>query len=209
MAKQASPNLIDPQVLKAQSHPIRAAILNILSEGPNNPARMQRRMEGISLNLLCHHVNVLQRAGLIELADVRMHGGRKEHIYRATKRQYFDLDEWLAIDPKYRQPIISGILKQISEDTGRAAAEGKFNLLPDSHLSRSPVEVDALGWEEIVEALEVALDGVLEAHARSAERAQQSGEEKVPARVVIMQFPIGRESDEDDGPAADGGGAAL
>lgn len=199
MAKQAPPNLIDPKVLKAQSHPVRAAILNILSEGPNNPATMQRRMEGISLNLLCHHVNVLRRVGLIELVDVRMHGGRKEHVYRATKRQYFDLEEWLAIDPKYRQPIISGILKQISEDTGRAVAEGKFNLLPDSHLSRSPVELDGLGWQETVDALETALESVLEAHARSAERARESGEEKMAARVVIMQFPIGREDEEGGG----------
>lgn len=203
MAKQARPNLIDPQVLKAQSHPVRAAILNILSEGPNNPARMQKRMEGVSLNLLCHHVNVLRRAGLIELADVRMHGGRKEHIYRATKRQLFDLEEWLTIDPKYRQPIISGILKQISEDTGRAVAEGKFNLLPDSHLSRSPVELDRRGWQETVEALETALEDILEAHARSAERARESGEEKMAARVVIMQFPIGREGESEPGDGAD------
>lgn len=199
MAKQALPNLIDPKLLKAQSHPVRAAILNILSEGPNNPATMQRRMDGISLNLLCHHVNVLHRAGLIELVDVRMHGGRKEHIYRATKRQFFDLDEWLAIDPKYRQPIIAGILKQISEDTGRAVAEGKFTLLPDSHLSRSPVELDEHGWQETVEALETALGGILEAHARSAERAREGGEERIAARVVIMQFPIGREGENEAG----------
>ena len=41
--------------------------------------------------------------------------------------------------------------------------------------------------------LEEALDRVLEAHARSKERAYASGEELMPTRVVIMQFPIGRE----------------
>lgn len=193
MATKTSPKLIDPKVLKAQSHPIRAHILNILSEGPNSPARMQRRMDGVHLNLVCHHIKVLREADLIELIDVKMHGGRKEHIYRATQRQFFDLEEWLAIDERYRQPLVTTILEQISDDTGRSLAEGKFNLIPDGHLSRSPLELDVEGWQEVVDALEVALDAVLEAHARSAERSQTSGEQRIPARVVMMQYMIGSE----------------
>lgn len=194
MTPQATtPTLIDPRILKAQSHPIRAHILNILSEGPNSPSRMQRRMENVSLELVCHHIKVLRKVGLIELVRIREHGGRKEHIYRAVKRQYFSLEEWLAVDPKLRDPLIGTILRQISDDTGRAAAEGRFSELPDSHLSRSPIELDALGWTEVVEALETALASILEAHARSKERARVSGEALMVARVVMMQFPIGPE----------------
>ncbi len=200
--KQKQPKLIDPKVLKAQSHPIRAHILNILGEGPNSPARMQRRMDGVHLNLVCHHIKVLREADLIELIDVRMHGGRKEHIYRAVQpAQLFDLEEWLAVDEKYRQPLVTTILAQISEDTGRSLAEGKFNLFPDAHISRSPIELDGEGWQEVGDALEAALESVLEAHARSAERAQLSGEEKRIARVVMMQYPIGREDPREREPA--------
>lgn len=193
MARLANPTLIDSRVLKAQSHPIRAHILNILSEGPNSPGRMQRRMENVSLSLVCHHVKVLRTVGLIELVEIRKHGGRKEHIYRATKRQFFDVEEWEAIDPKFRDPIVATILQQISEDAGRAAAEGRFNAMPDRHLSRSPIEVDQEGWTEVVDGLEEALTRVLEAHAKSRERAYESGEKLMPVRVVMMQFPIGRE----------------
>lgn len=197
MATQARPHLIDERVLKAQSHPIRAHILNILSEGLSSPAKMQRRMENVSLNLVCHHIKVLREVGLIELVDVRHHGGRREHIYRSTNRQYFTLEEWLAIEPKFRNPIITTILSQISEDTARSIIEGKFAELNDSHLSRSPIELDREGWEEVVAVLETALEGVLEAHARSVERSRESGEELMPARVMIMQFPIGREGADD------------
>ncbi len=199
MAPEARPTLIDPRILKAQSHPIRAHILNILSEGPNSPSRMQQRMENVSLSLCCHHINVLRDVGLIELVRVKERGGRKEHIYRATKRQYFSLEEWLAVDAKFRDPVVSTILRQISDDTGRAAAEGRFNEILDRHLSRSPVELDGPGWTEVVDALRVALDTVLEAHARSKERTQEGGEALMPARVVIMQFPIGREELSEDG----------
>jgi DNA-binding PadR family transcriptional regulator len=193
LATETRPHLIDERLLKAQSHPIRAHILNILSEGPSSPARMHRRMDNVSLNLVCHHIKVLRGVGLIELVEVKHHGGRKEHIYRATRRQYFDLEEWLQIDPKFRQPIITTILSQISEDTGRAMMEGKFTELPDSHLSRAPIELDKAGWQEVVDILESALGGVLEAHARSVERSQESGEALMTARVMMMQFPIGPE----------------
>jgi DNA-binding transcriptional ArsR family regulator len=194
----AAPTLIDPRILKAQSHPIRAHILNILSEGPSSPSRMHRRMENISLELVCHHIRVLRKVGLIELVQIKARGGRREHIYRAAKRQYFSLEEWMAVDPKFRDPLIGTILRQISDDTGRAAAEGRFSELPDSHLSRSPIELDALGWTEVVDALEEALERILEAHARSKERAQVSGEALIVARVVMMQFPIGREDLNDE-----------
>ncbi len=191
--KAAAPNLIDPRALKAQSHPVRSEILNILSEGPNSPSRMHRRMEVGSLQVVCHHVKILREVGLIELVRIKQRGNRKEHIYRATKRQYFTLEEWLAVEPRFRDPVIGTILRQISEDTGRAAAEGRFSEIPDSHLSRSPIELDAQGWEEVVEALEAALESVLEAHARSKERTRVSGEALMVARVVMMQFPIGRQ----------------
>lgn len=193
MAAQSRPRLIDERILKAQSHPIRAHVLNILSEGPNSPGKMQKRMENVSLNLLCHHVNVLREVGLIELIDIRHHGGRKEHIYRAIQRQYFSLEEWLAVEEKYRNPVITTILSQISEDTSRAVVEGKFAELADSHLSRSPIEVDEEGWQEVVDHLAGALDGVLEAHAKSIERSRERDRPLMTARVVMMQFPIGRE----------------
>lgn len=192
--KAPKPALIDPRILKAQSHPIRAHILNILSEGPNSPSRMHRRMESVSLQLVCHHIKILRDVGLIELVRIELRGNRKEHIYRATKRQFFTLEEWMAVDPKLRDPLVSTILRQISDDTGRAAAEGRFSQLPDRHLSRSPIELDAEGWTEVVEALRVTLDRVLEAHARSKERAQVSGEMLIVARVVMMQFPLGKEN---------------
>lgn len=190
--KAAAPTLIDPRILKAQSHPVRAEILNILSEGPNSPSRMHRRMNGVSLQLVCHHIKVLREVGLIGLVRIEPRGNRQEHIYRATKRQFFTLEEWLTVDPKFRDPVIGTILRQISDDTGRAAAEGRFSEFPDSHLSRSPIELDSLGWTEVVEVLEIALDGILEAHARSKERAQATGEALMFARVVMMQFPIGK-----------------
>lgn len=203
--EQPNLSLADERARKAQAYPIRAHIMNILSEGPNSPSRMQRRLPHVSLSLVCYHVKVLRKVGLIEQVEVREYGGRKEHIYRAAKRQYFSLEDWLAVDPTLQDPLIGTILRQISDDTGRAAAEGRFSEIPDSHLSRAPIELDAEGWQEVVGALEVALESVLEAHAKSKERAQTSGEALMVARVVIMQFPIGREDPRERDEEREGG----
>jgi DNA-binding transcriptional ArsR family regulator len=194
-----APALVDPRLLKALAHPTRVHILDILSEGPSSPVRMMRRMENISLNLVSHHVKVLRDLGCIELVETVHRRGSREHIYRARERQFFTAEEWEAIEPKSRQPITSILLRMISEDTGRSLSEGKFDELADNHLSRSPIELDREGWSEVVASLARTLDEILEAHARSAERAYESGEELMVARVVMMQFLIGREDPRERG----------
>jgi DNA-binding transcriptional ArsR family regulator len=192
--KKPAPKLIDPQLLRAEAHPIRAHILSILSEGPNSPARMQRRMENVSLNLVSYHIEQLVKFGCIELVrKEKKSNGSVEHIYRTVKRQFINTEQWKAVDPNLRQPITATILRMISDETSRSLSEGKFDQRLDNHLSRSPVELDQAGWREVTRILGIALEGVLEAHAKSAERSRLTGEERVVARVVLMQYLLGRE----------------
>lgn len=159
---------------------------------------MMRRMDNISLNLVSHHIKVLKDLGCIELVETVKKRGATEHIYRATKRHMFSPEEWASLPLDKRPPLTANILRMISEDSGRAFAEGKFDELPDNHVSRSPLDLDEIGWSEVVATLERALEEIQDANARSAERAQVSGEKLMAARVMIMQFPIGPENPDDD-----------
>ncbi len=192
MASQTQPALIDPRLLKALSHPTRQLILEILTRGPSSPVRITRQMEDVSLNLVSHHMKVLRELGCIELVDTKKKRGATEHVYRATQVHMFSAEEWAAVERSQRPPITTNILRLISEDTSRALAEGKMDEVTDNHVSRSLLELDQEGWGEVVEALRQALDAILEANVNSAQRAQESGEELQPSRVMIMQFPIGR-----------------
>jgi len=184
---------MDRRLTKALAHPTRVHILSILNEGPSSPSKIAKRLDNVSLNLTSHHIKVLRDLGCIELVREVTHGGRTEHIYRATKRQFFTAEEWQEVDPHARSPISVSILRLISEDVGRSLASGKFDELPDNHLSRSPLDVDREGWREIVAILERALGEVLEGNVRSAERARLSGEDLMKVRVVLMQFLLGSE----------------
>jgi DNA-binding transcriptional ArsR family regulator len=189
---EASPPLIDPAILKGLADPVRVHILDILSEGPSSPSRIQKRMENVSLKKVCYHVKVLLDLELIELEKVVRGRGGKEHIYRAKERQFIDTEEWESTAPRFRAPVTATTLRVISEDVDKALIDGRFDERPDNHLSRSPVEVDEKGWRELVSILAKALDKVLETHERSAARVEKSGEELMTARVVMMQFLLER-----------------
>lgn len=183
--------MIDPRLLKALSHPTRIYILDILSEGPNSPSGIQRRMGDISLNLLGHHIKVLRDLGFIELAEEVQRRGVKEHIYRATERQYLTAEEWEAVEARKRPAITATILRMVSQDVGQAFADGEFDALSDNHLSRVPLEVDKVGWGEVVDALKEALDSALRAEKKSKARARKKRERLWPIRVILLQFPFG------------------
>lgn len=196
MPEKRPPQLVDQRLLKALSHPTRILILDILSEGNNSPTGIQRRIGDVSLNLLTHHIKVLRDLGCIKLVEKVPKRGATEHIYEVSERQFLTVKEWEAVDSKHRRPITSTIMRTISEDTGIAFADGRFDERTDNHLSRSPLELDEKGWSEVVSALAKALDKVLEADEKSKKRAEEAGTEDdlFPARVVIMQFPFGKKT---------------
>lgn len=190
----AGPALIDPRLTKALSHHLRVHILNILNDGPNSPSGMAKMVDA-PLNLISYHVKVLLRYECVELIRTRTEGGRKESVYRATERQFFSREEWEAVEPKSRKPITASILQMVSEDAGKALATGLFDVVPNNHLSRSPIRVDREGWREIVDILARSLDEVLEVHSNSGIRAASTGDDLTDIRVVMMQFPISDDVD--------------
>jgi DNA-binding transcriptional ArsR family regulator len=204
MGKKSPPNMVDPRLLKALIHPTRIRIMDILTEGPNSPSGIQRRMgDGVSLNLVGHHLKVLRDFGCVEMVDEVKRKGFTEHIYGRSKREFLTAAEWGAIDRVDRQLASTEIMRAISGDVGRAFLDGKLDEREDNHLSRTPLRVDEKGWQEIVKALEKALLAVLKAAEKSEERAKDSEEELFDARVVIMQFPMSEEAsleeDEEEG----------
>lgn len=195
--EERGPVFVDQRLTKALAHPTRVHILNRLYEEPSSPSKLAKRIPDTSLKLVSHHIKVLEKLDCVELIREVEHGGRVEHIYRATRQPFFTAKEWEEVEPKLRQPISVGILRLISEDLGASLAAGKFDERPDNHLSRSPIRVDEEGWRAIVHILERALGEVLDTAVESAERARASGEDLMKIRVVMMQFLVPPKVDDE------------
>ncbi|HYQ61942.1 metalloregulator ArsR/SmtB family transcription factor [Actinophytocola sp.] len=75
--------MTDP-VLRALSHPTRLRMLSLMWAGPLSAANLSTEL-GISHGLASQHLRTLDRAGLVELAEVRANRGGRERLYRTVK----------------------------------------------------------------------------------------------------------------------------
>lgn len=186
MARQTM-NLVDPRLAKALSHPMRTRILAILNErvaSPNEISEMiDERLPNVS-----YHVRALLDLGCIELVSTAQRRGAIEHYYRAIVRPFFTDRDWKKLPQSGRQAVSDVALQMIWADISDAIESGTFEARPNRHLSRSAVDVDETGWKELHDLLVRTLQETDKIQARSADRIKKSGDDPVPARVVIMHF---------------------
>jgi DNA-binding transcriptional ArsR family regulator len=84
-------------VVKALSHPLRAAILERLEQVVLSPKELAHEL-GAPLSVISYHVQELHRLGLIELVRTEQRRGAVQHWYRGKvravlSRREFETDE--------------------------------------------------------------------------------------------------------------------
>lgn len=191
MTKQV-PELLSPRVAKAVAHPIRIEILSVLRKGPSSPARIERQLDNVSLNLISHHIKVLKELECVELVETVSRRGAREHVYRIVGPLIIGDREWDELTPKTRQRVLTELLRHLSIDLAESLGTGIFNEVTDTHISRLPLRLDEEGWSEVAEVLTRALTEVVEIGERSSERIETDEKASTPVTVAIMQFPIPR-----------------
>lgn len=77
----------DPRAAATALDPIRARLLAELSGEAASAATVAARV-GLSRQKVNYHLTMLEAAGLVELAEVRMRGGISERLLRATAASY-------------------------------------------------------------------------------------------------------------------------
>ena len=75
--------MADP-VLRALGHPTRLRMLSLMWSGPLSAAALAAEL-GISHGLASQHLRTLDRAGLVQLVEVRPKRGGRERLYRTVK----------------------------------------------------------------------------------------------------------------------------
>lgn len=170
----------DAGVIKAIGHPLRSQILEALNEKEGSPAELARRF-GEGVNLVAYHVGVLKKAAAIELVRTEPRRGSIEHYYRATVRPAFGEREWARLSPAERRAVRDVEVKRIVGDV-RAAAAGTGLANPKAHVSRSLLDLDKKGFEEVAALLSDVVDQLGAIEQRAAKR--RSGKGRKPAAVA-------------------------
>jgi DNA-binding transcriptional ArsR family regulator len=188
--KESPPAIISSVLATAMSHPTRLNALTFLAERPATPKEIAARI-GLPINNVAHHINVLLKLGCIELVSVDpVCGGRvAQHLYRAAqKNTYLDGDAWERLGDSEKLGFVATLMRMVSDDLAEAMLHGTFNDPDDNHLSRSPMNVDAEGWQEVVSLLDGTVEGLFEIQERIAARCTEAERETFPIKVEILQF---------------------
>lgn len=77
----------DPKAAAVALDPTRARLLDELGRDPASASELAARI-GLARQKVNYHLRTLEEHGLLELADVRVHGGITERRLRATAARY-------------------------------------------------------------------------------------------------------------------------
>lgn len=109
---------VDP-VLRALGHPTRLRMLTMMWSGPMSAASLAAEL-GISHGLASQHLRTLDRAGLVELAEVRPKRGGRERLYRTVKGS--PLSERTDAQPLLVEAMIANLRRRVGDWRPHSAA---------------------------------------------------------------------------------------
>ena len=178
---------VDQRLVKALAHPLRVEILTILNERMASPNELSKELEE-GLSQVSYHVKVLKDFECIEMVKTEPRRGAVEHYYRATSRAFLTDSDWQSLPESVKPGVSASSIQMIIDDVVGALTGGTFDARDDRHLSWTPGVVDQQGWEDAVDLANETLDRVIAIHADSAKRLAKSGEEGLPATMVVMNF---------------------
>lgn len=194
---------MDPRLVYALSHAVRAHVLVVLHEEVSSPSAVGKEI-GVSAAYINYHFEELEREGLIELVRVEPRRGAKEHFYRAKKTLTFDDQAWDSLPETFKSGITGSTLRIIYDQLAEAMEAGTFTARNEMDLSMVSMPLDERGFGEVGALLKEALEKVRTVKTESAERLAASGEEAIPTTVALIGFETARglaEEEDEEGTA--------
>lgn len=187
MAPKQTPALSNPQLLTALSHRTRVFLLKALNERVDTPKNLAAGL-GRPIRHVEYHLKTLEELGCVELVKTEKSSGGKviAHHYQAIQRLWFDRDAWRSVNRKDQPGITMDFLGVMSEDITKALLADTIDE-GENHMSRTPVVVDEVGYEQLLVALNDTLERVIEIQAESANRLEQGGR-PIRTKVHLVQF---------------------
>ena len=180
--------------LKAMSHPLRARALRLLVERGVLSPRQIACLLGAELSHVSYHVRKLHELECAELVKEMPVRGAVEHFYRATELHLIDTDEWEELDPIMAGDLVCESMQKIVDDFVESRKAGIVGSDKHFHITRTPLILDAEGFERGMEVFERCRLEMAEIEAESSERLAESGAPGIPASSSFAYFKVPRKS---------------
>lgn len=185
--KKHDQEVMEGNLVKALSHPLRARALAIFNERVTSPAELARKFNKPVGNV-SYHVNKLKEFGCIEPVSERPVRGATEHFYRGVTRSFLSAENWAKLSPEAKSGVSIAGLKMQNDASMVALEASTFDSRDDRHLSCTPVTIDEEAWGQIVQLLADTLESVIEIQAGAATRLAETDAPGFRATISIQSF---------------------
>jgi DNA-binding transcriptional ArsR family regulator len=186
---RTTPEGITQQLAKALAHPLRVRILTALHRGISSPNQLAQELDE-PLGNVSYHVKTLLEYDCVELVKTEPRRGAVEHFYRATERAFFSDADWAKIPASARRGIEGVILESVGQDATAALTEGTIDARTDSHISRTPLNLDEEGWTALSALLGETLESAMKIGEEAANRLAKEKTEGIPTSLSLLHFEV-------------------
>lgn len=164
----------EARIAKALAHPLRARILERLSERVLSPGDLALEL-GAPLGVVSYHVRMLRDYSCVELVRTEPRRGALQHFYRAVATSRLDADTLRELPAALRGELASEVMQAIVADIAEASASESF-ADPAALLMRVPLELDERGRKKLSRLLHRTAEQALGIAQESADREPDSTE---------------------------------
>ena len=183
MGSAAAEQATGLRLARALAHPLRHRLFFEYHREITSPSRAARRLDA-PLNVVSYHTHVLRRERCIEQVDSRRVRGAVERFYQATVEPVLSDEAWAALPPRLRRGMTHGALSMMWREVRRSAMTGGFDA-SCVHLSRTPLDLDEQGAQELNGLLCDLLDAAIRIQSESQARAAGAAS---PVELVLLHF---------------------
>lgn len=170
---------------------IRLKIIVELNRREMSPTEYFEKFGGGSVERVAQHFEYLERhrwARPVQRDHDSKRRGPSETLYRATDLPFFDAETWILLPYSLRLAFSWSSFKATAIDLG----EGIKGAFSDGRLTRdltcTALELDELGWERVIAALDAHFELTFEEQDDAKIRAARSGEELMRAGILHIGF---------------------
>ena len=181
--------MIDQNLVKALTHPVRVRILEELQGQTASPTELAKRFKE-SLGVVAYHTNALLDVDCIEQVYTRPKRGTIEHFYTARPRSFIGHQDWRKAPLSVRGGVTDEAIRTFIGKVGAAIDADTIDSREDTTLNWMPMTVDEQGWRETAEILDRALQELQTVAAESRERLGE--EDGIPVVTAMAAFEAAR-----------------
>jgi hypothetical protein len=143
-------------------------LLSSLNQRVASPSGLAREL-GEPVGKVSYHVKILRECDAVELVRTEPVRGAVEHFYRATMRAELDDPTWARLPLSVRREMAGQTVGEIVDRLGEAV-EGEGFDDERIHVSWTPLELDAEGYDAVVALLAETLERLVAIQGEVANR---------------------------------------